>query len=161
MRDEKPRFDISTILPTMVYGPAMQQISDMSKLNASSKDIYRLIDGSEKEVPPTAVISWVDVRDVAKAHRLAYEKPEAGGQRYFTTASLYSFQQVVDIIRKDFPQLQSQTPRGTPGAGLIPNTFEVDDSKIKKELGMTFMPLEKSIHDMVEELLRIEKSIRE
>jgi hypothetical protein len=47
----------------MVYGPADQHVEDATKLNTSSADIYRLIDGSEKEVPDTSFWAFADVRD--------------------------------------------------------------------------------------------------
>lgn len=79
---------------------AMHHVNDMSKLNTSSKDVYRFMNGSEKEVPATKVHAWIDVRDVRKAHRLAYENFQAGGPRYLAAAGLYSYQQIVDIIKK-------------------------------------------------------------
>jgi nucleoside-diphosphate-sugar epimerase len=35
---------------------------------------------------------WVDVRDLATAHRLALEKPAAGGERLIVTAESYHWQ---------------------------------------------------------------------
>jgi nucleoside-diphosphate-sugar epimerase len=37
----------------------------------------------------------VDVRDLAVAHVLAYEKPEAGGQRYIIAKDNYDWQEVL------------------------------------------------------------------
>lgn len=47
----------------MVYGPIIHNVSSMESLNTSSADIYRLINGSEKEVPDTAFWAFADVRD--------------------------------------------------------------------------------------------------
>jgi hypothetical protein len=47
----------------MVYGPVLHRVSDVKSLNTSSADIYRLINGSEKEVPDTSFWAFADVRD--------------------------------------------------------------------------------------------------
>jgi hypothetical protein len=47
----------------MVYGPVLHNVSDAKALNNSSADIYRLIDGSEKEVPVNRFWGVADVRD--------------------------------------------------------------------------------------------------
>jgi nucleoside-diphosphate-sugar epimerase len=60
---EKPGFSIATVTPPMVYGPLLQGFDDMEKLNTSSMDIYRLFNGSLKEVPDTAFWTYCDVRD--------------------------------------------------------------------------------------------------
>ena len=156
---EKPNFTVSTICPPMVYGPVAHTVTNLSKLNTSAADIYRLINGSEKEVPPTSFYAFVDVRDVGEAHRLAYENPRSAGQRYLIASDNFSYQMICDIIRKDFPELKSKTPEGKPGSGLGAQVYHLDNSRAKKQLGMSFIPLEKTINDTVNELLRLEKDI--
>ncbi len=62
MRNQ-PNFDVTTLLPPMVYGPVVHHVNDVKSLNTSSGDIYRLINGSEKEVPDTSFWAFADVRD--------------------------------------------------------------------------------------------------
>lgn len=157
VKTQKPNFTVSTICPPMVYGPAAHTIDSLDKLNTSSADIYRLCNGSEKTVPDTQFFAWVDVRDVGEAHRLAYEKPEAAGERYFITNGNFTYQQICDIIRKDFPEKRSLTPEGTPGAPL-PDVYKVSNAKAKAELGLSFHSLETCIHDQVAEFLELEKT---
>lgn len=47
----------------MVYGPVIHRVGTVKDLNASSGDIYRLIDGSEKDIPDTSFWAFADVRD--------------------------------------------------------------------------------------------------
>jgi hypothetical protein len=61
----------------MIYGPPLHA-TNLEHLNNSSAEIYGPIDGSQKSVPETNFCAFVDVRDVAEAHRLAYEKSDAG-----------------------------------------------------------------------------------
>lgn len=159
---EKPNFDLATICPPMVYGPAVPdsiQSLDLDKLNTSSSDIYRLMNGSSTEVPDTAFFAFVDVRDVAEAHLKAYSVAAAGGQRYFTTGGRLTYQAVCDIIRKEYPQLKEKTPEGKPGYNG-PESYAVNGEKLTKELGIDYTPLDKSIKDMVDEFLVIEKRLK-
>jgi nucleoside-diphosphate-sugar epimerase len=115
-----------------------------------------LINGSEKEVPETAFFAFVDVRDVGEAHARAYETPEAAGQRYFITAGGYTYQQICDIIRKDFPEKKHQIPEGNPREPY-PDVYKVDNTKAKRELGLNFRDLHTCIRDQVAEFIEIEK----
>ena len=157
VEQEKPNFDVATICPPMIYGPNSHPVESMSKLNTSSADIYRLINGSSKEVPDTAFFAWVDVREVATAHRLAYEKSEAAGQRYFVTGGPYSYQEICDIVRKHFPEIKDKVPEGKPGSGNGGvKHYDLDNSKSRK-LGVEYRSLEQSMIDTTKNLLELEK----
>jgi nucleoside-diphosphate-sugar epimerase len=167
----QPNFNITTLCPPFIYGPLINHVSSLSSLNTSSNDVYRLFNGSEKEVPPTAFYSFVDVRDrksipsphntltltvpVADAHVLAYESSSAANQRFLTASSAYTYQQICDIIRAEFPELRESTPEGEPGAP-IPPVYSVDTSKATRELGAKFRPLMETIVDMVKSLRALE-----
>lgn len=148
-------FSLSTICPPMVYGPAIGALGILDKLNTSSADIYRLTNGSSSDVPETAFYAFVDARDVGEAHLKAYEVPEAAGQRYFTTAGRYTYQQICDIIRSEFPERQSKTPKGETGKAL-PAVYGVDASKAERELGVKFTGLKECIVDMVRQFAHYE-----
>lgn len=60
---DEPKFTISALCPPFIYGPLIHHVQNPKELNTSSNDIYRLFNGSEQEVPPTAFFSYVDVRD--------------------------------------------------------------------------------------------------
>lgn len=144
----------------MVYGPVEHNVESVDKLNTSSAEIYKLIDGSTNEVPPTIFWAFVDVRDVGDAHLKAFETPEAANERFYVTAGNFSYQMICDIIRKDFPQLREKTPEGKPGSGLGQEVYKVDNSKSKKVLGMNYRPLETTIHDQVASFLELEKKTK-
>lgn len=135
-------------------------IHDLKSLNTSSADIYRLINGSEKEAPSTAFFAFVDVRDVAEAHLKAYALKQAGGQRFFTTGGRFTYQQICDVIRKNYPELaaKGRTPEGKPG-DYGPESYDVSNAKASKELGIRFRDLETCVKDMVDEFLDVEKQL--
>ncbi|TVY49587.1 putative uncharacterized oxidoreductase [Lachnellula occidentalis] len=157
VKEHKPQFDVTTVCPPMVYGPSGSVVTDLDHLNTSAADIYRLMNGSCKEVPETSFFAWVDVRDVGEVHARAYESPEAAGQRYLAASGRYTYQKVCDIIRKDFPERRNLVPEGTPNAPF-PDVYGIDNSKVKKELGVEFRSLETSIHDMAVQFIEIEKA---
>ena len=53
VEQEKPNFTVSTINPPMIYGPLLNDES-LDHLNTSSQDVYRFMNGSQKEPGPTA-----------------------------------------------------------------------------------------------------------
>lgn len=152
-----PNFAISTVCPPLVYGPVAHGVADMSHLNTSAADIYRLMNGTSKEVPETSFWAFADVRDVAKAHRLAYESAAAAGQRYFITSGNFGYQQVCDVLRAKVPEVKDRTPEGKPGSGLGAEVYGVSNEKARRELGMSFRGLEECIVDMARSLLELEK----
>ncbi|RFU72883.1 cinnamoyl- reductase [Trichoderma arundinaceum] len=156
VKENKPNFSVTTLCPPMVYGPILHSVSDVKAMNTSSGDIYRLIDGSEKNVPDTLIWAFADVRDLAEAHLQAYEKPEAAGQRYLIATSSFSYQQICDIIRDKFPELRELTPKGNTGDPLPP-VYKLDNSKASAELGIKFRSLEETVVDMVNSFLKLRK----
>lgn len=160
VRTESPNFEITTICPPMIYGPIANPVTTMSQLSLSCADIYRLIDGTESDVPETDYSAFCDVRDVAKAHLLAFESPLAAGQRYLTSAGTFAYQDICDIVRARFPALRHKVPIGKPGTGVGEKCYAVDASKCSRELGMRFRGLEACVVDCVADLLRLEESWR-
>ncbi|KAI1115435.1 hypothetical protein F5Y14DRAFT_410558 [Nemania sp. NC0429] len=158
---EKPGFDIATINPPFVFGPVVPHLRSLADINTSNGNFAALIAGRWKqEVPPTTMYLWVDVRDVAKAHVEAMERPEAGNQRFFVTTGLYNNREIADIVRKNFPPLADKLPaEGNSGGdypeGNIDNVYKYDNSRATKVLGIDWIPLEKSVTDTVQSLLAV------
>ncbi|CAI9115301.1 OLC1v1016168C3 [Oldenlandia corymbosa var. corymbosa] len=88
--------NVITLLPSLVLGPLLQQDA-----NASSLIVIKLMTEGCEEVENKARPT-VDVRDVAEALLLLYEKPEAEG-RYICTSHPCSDGELVDILRKHYP----------------------------------------------------------
>jgi len=158
MESEKPDFSLTTLNPPMVYGPPLQDFESIDKLNTSSKDIYRLINDSEKAVPATGLPAYVDVRDLARAHVLAFTTPAAANQRYLVCGGPFTYQKFCDIIRANFPTLYESTPEGEAGAPFPP-MFTLSTTKIKNDLGMEFRSTEQTIVDTVTRLLELQKKL--
>ncbi|KAL2850622.1 hypothetical protein BJY01DRAFT_261408 [Aspergillus pseudoustus] len=158
---EKPSFDLAAICPPVIYGPNTNYTASLAALNASSADIYRLMAPASKssnDVPTNSYWTCVDVRDVAEAHLKAFQISEAGGQRFFIASGNFSYQQIADIMREEFPELRDRVPVGTPGAGLGGvELYEVDSSKSKRILGIKYRSLKETVIDSARSLLSLEQ----
>ncbi|EMG50562.1 hypothetical protein G210_2198 [Candida maltosa Xu316] len=150
---ENPGFSVSTVNPGMVLGPQAFPIRGRDKLNTSSEEINRLL----KLKPDSKIVNvestFVDVRDVAKAHIAAFEKDEAQGKRLLLIAESYNTQGLLNIVNKNFPELE--LPKGDPAKGdalkTAPDTWNTDVTK--KILGFDYIGLEESVRDSVSQII--------
>jgi len=151
------KFALAAIVPPWIIGPTVDgHIKSLKHLNVSTEVVWRLINGSTKEVPPTDFAGFADVRDVARAHLLAFEKEEANGKR-FLVGTHFDYQTACDILREKIPELRATVPEGKKGYGEIEPVYEVDGSRATEVLGLEYTPLEKSLVDTAEELMEADK----
>ena len=83
MERENPSFGLTVVAPGFIIGPPLNHYSNPSELNTSLKTLLGLI---TRALKAGAVVSgysplYIDVRDVANAHILASQEPEAIGKR--------------------------------------------------------------------------------
>ncbi len=168
VEEHEPGFDLVTINPFLVIGPSLTP-----EINQSNRVFIDLLTGA---FPGIMSIHWgfVDVRDVARAHRLAMEVPEAAG-RYICANETKSMREVVELLREqgygdyklpklgldcaagDFMAVLSSYfyPKGT-GSYLrthIGRTPQFDHTKIRQELGLEFIPVADTIRDTTNDLI--------
>ena len=148
-------FRITTLCPSMIYGPNPHTVNRFDDLSASLNEFYRLIDGSLQRIPRTCFYAFVDVRDVATAHRLAFESDSNENQRYLITSGYYSLGMICDIICAEFPETEDRVPRESHQAEDPMQVYAVSNEKSVRELGMTYRPLRETVMDTVSDLLRI------
>ncbi|KAH8100875.1 3-beta hydroxysteroid dehydrogenase/isomerase family protein [Cristinia sonorae] len=152
IRDKKPHFDLVTIIPPMVYGPIAHPISDISKLNMSNMDLWTIASG--KDYPEQRVPFWVDVRDLALAHVLALEKPEASNRRFIVTApEKFSHEAAANIMREEFTWAKDVVK--TEKSRSSPESFRLDGWTASKELGFTYRAFKESVVDSVKQFKEI------
>ncbi|XP_058735181.1 cinnamoyl-CoA reductase CAD2-like [Vicia villosa] len=133
--------DCIVMNPAMTIGPLLQP-----ELNESSTLILDLINGSETFM--NAAFAWINVKDVANAHILAYEDPSASG-RYCLSERVIHFSELTKILRDMYPTLR--IPNKCADDKPLRQTFQVSKEKAKK-LGVEFIPLEVSLRELVESL---------
>ncbi|KAL6622588.1 hypothetical protein ACP70R_032467 [Stipagrostis hirtigluma subsp. patula] len=134
--------EIVTINPAMVIGPLLQPT-----LNTSAEAILKLINGSSSTYPNFS-FGWVNVKDVALAHILAYEIPSANG-RYCMVERVIHFSELVPMIRKMYPTIP--LPDKCADDNPFVPAYQVSKEKIRS-LGIELIPLETSVKETIESL---------
>ncbi|KAL3529915.1 hypothetical protein ACH5RR_009237 [Cinchona calisaya] len=133
--------DMVAINPAMVIGPLLQPT-----LNTSAAAILNLINGAETF--PNATFGWVDVKDVANAHILAFENPLASG-RYCLVERVAHNSKIVKILHELYPSMKLPE-KCADDKPFVPE-YQVSKEKAKS-LGLEFTPIEQSIKETVESL---------
>lgn len=164
-QQEQDRWDMVTIHPGLVLGPSLTSASDSASLS-TMKQFY---DGTMLAGAPDMATGVVDVRDVADAHLRAGFTPEAHG-RYIANADTLTFLEIGKILRRRFGPFYA-FPRMTapkvafkaiaPVVGLtrkfvdrnVGYPLAFDNTRSRKELGLTYRPVEQTIADHFQQML--------
>lgn len=138
-------FELATINPVMVYGPPISGSAHLKNLGQSLGETYQLMNNSPEEVPPTRMPVFVDVQDVALAHRLAYETKEPG--RFLMCEGHYTYAGVCQLLCKELPAIEDRIPQVTQeDVDGVPH-YSVDTTRAKMILGIKFRPFEQTFGD--------------
>ncbi len=164
---KRPAFDLVAINPFMVIGPSLGP-----SLNTTNEMIRDIMIGV---YPGIIDINWgfVDVRDVAKAHLLAMETDTASG-RYLCSAEAMHMRELVALLNSSgfdsyaLPKVNLTGKMGTllmkllsftqpKNIGMyirttIGRTMRYDNSKIRRELGLSFRPIKESLIETVKNM---------
>ncbi|KIK20840.1 hypothetical protein PISMIDRAFT_574291 [Pisolithus microcarpus 441] len=146
-------WDLTVLNPTYVFGPAIQEVAGPTSLNFSARMFYDHVADSSKAAKQSLSIStftWVDVRDVAKAHRRALEIPEARSERIIISAGPWRWQDFIDTANSldPSPQLSKPLPKGNPGVGLqLPCMNNFDNTKSQRILGVEYRSMAEMTRD--------------
>lgn len=149
---EKPNFTLTTLNPPLVLGPVVHYLTSLDSLNTSNELVRDMIAGKfREELPPTRVVIWVDVRDLALAHVRAIERPEAAGKRVLVTAGFFRNSDIADIAKRRFPELKDKLPESYE---QVPKEFpfKIDNRRSKEVLGIEYRDLEETVVDLVKSL---------
>ncbi|MED6172991.1 hypothetical protein PIB30_055173, partial [Stylosanthes scabra] len=130
--------DMVCINPGMVAGPLLQP-----EINFSVTPILNLINGTKTF--PNLSYPWVNVKDVANFHILAYEVASASG-RYCLAERVVHFSELATLLCNLYPTLQIAN-KCEDDKPYVP-TYQVSEKA--KSLGIRFIPLEVTLKETVE-----------
>jgi nucleoside-diphosphate-sugar epimerase len=166
--DSQSQFDLVTINPSFVLGPMLNPKFTTSE---SFTILKQMGDGTMKAGAPKMGVGLVDVRDVADAHFLAGFTPEAKG-RYITSGHNTNFLEMALTLQDKFGADYGIPKKPLPkwllsligpmvnkafSRKFIKNNVNVewkaDNSKIKSDLGMKFMPIKTTMEDSFQVLV--------
>ncbi|OBT64674.1 hypothetical protein VE03_05868 [Pseudogymnoascus sp. 23342-1-I1] len=164
LEDNKTSFDMTVLNPDVVIGPMIHNVSEPGKVNETNRfTIVRFLDGTRTGVEGWELpfYSFVDVRDVSRAHLLSLDSPKTSNQRVDLVNAHISPQLVVNIIRKNFPELKSRVPEGNPSQ-IVPDGIQMSRWNNEKSFRVfgndwTYRDLETSVVDTVKNILTLEK----
>jgi len=171
MKEHKLNFDLVTILPFIVWGPAL------SSGPSESLNLFTNMINGGFPVIMSLDFGIVDVRDVALAHILAIETPQASG-RYVCFDNKITMRELIQMIRQVLPdptyaaKLPTTHADCSGGDALLKlfanfqesgvrdylqktvgKTLQWDASKIKRDLGINFKPIQETVKDTVNFLI--------
>ncbi|ODV66092.1 NAD(P)-binding protein [Hyphopichia burtonii NRRL Y-1933] len=154
VKENKVNFKINYINPSFVFGPQAFPVSN-NELNTSSEVINSFLKLSSPNDPiPSTAGGFVDVRDVAKAHLVAFEH-NLQNQRLILNAGRFNSQTILDVLHENFPELDSKLPVGTPGSDKeeLKQYATIDNSKTKQILGFPLIGIKETVVDSVKQIL--------
>ena len=155
IKENKATFDLVTLNPTLILGPMLQPT-----LNESSKVILDLIKAGPDFELPNSSGTFVDVRNVAVAHVLAFENPSAAGRHLLISECAFRIK-VADILRPLCPEHNppSKVSKEEPAPSFIgpaqPAEVLFNCDKAKK-LGIEFISLQDMLKETVASLRKFE-----
>ncbi|KAI0391862.1 3-beta hydroxysteroid dehydrogenase/isomerase family protein [Xylariaceae sp. FL0594] len=156
VEDEKPNSTLTSMNPPMVYGPVIHHLSSLDSINTSNARFVSLVKGSPTTpCPPTVNYLFVDVRDLALAHVLALQKPEAANQRFLITAGNYSNAEIAQTIAQEYPEYADRMPTGEalkPGERPATGVNGYDNRKSIEVLGMEYRSLKDSVVGVIDSI---------
>jgi nucleoside-diphosphate-sugar epimerase len=161
------RWDLVTVNPPLVLGPGINPRGTSESFNI----MKHFGDGTLKAGAPRIGFGVVDVRDIAEAHYRAGFTPEAKG-RYIVSGHNSDLAELAALLRGHFgdrypiptrtmpkwlvwlfgPMLDRSVTRKFVSANIgLPLRF--DNSKGRRELGLTYRPLEQTVVDFFQQMV--------
>ncbi|KAF9517344.1 hypothetical protein BS47DRAFT_1359638 [Hydnum rufescens UP504] len=113
IKEQKPSWDLVTILPPFIWGPYIHQPAKPHFGSSPGLLLDRIFTR-----PDTSGANYddsCDVRDTANIHVLALENPDAGGERVLVSTDSFAWQDIYDIFHSaGFPNVNvpGKTTRG-------------------------------------------------
>jgi nucleoside-diphosphate-sugar epimerase len=164
IQESQSDWELVVLNPSFVLGPSLSPSSASESLTI----IKTLLSGKAYPAAPFLHFGFVDVREVALAHRLALESEEASG-RHILSACTAGLLDIAQIVRKKFPgkYLSPFLIAPKPVFYLIGwifgmsfkftqrnigYTLVLNNSKSKEALGLQYRPLEDTVVDMVQQM---------
>jgi dihydroflavonol-4-reductase len=157
--------DVAVICPGIVLGPLLT-----NEWSLSAEAIKKLIDRAVPAVPDIR-IAPIDVRDVATSQVRAMTAPEASGQRLICSIESHDFRELALILADHLAPQGFKIPTGRLPNFVVPviaiwdkqarlilpdvgQPLEIDNSKIKRVLGLAPRDLREMTVSMADSMIR-------
>uniref|UniRef100_A0A453Q0T8 NAD-dependent epimerase/dehydratase domain-containing protein n=3 Tax=Aegilops tauschii TaxID=37682 RepID=A0A453Q0T8_AEGTS len=137
----KRGLELAVVVPAVTIGPSLQQT-----LNYSTDHVARFLTGAKPAYQNT-VTGYIDVRDVARAHALVYEHPDARGHRYLCVSAVLHRTDFVGLLRDLYPQYPVTAKYEDDGKPTA-SPYRFSNQRLR-DLGLEFTDMRTSLYDTV------------
>ena len=162
LKEESPKFTLAVIHPVYVFGPQAFDEDARGSLNLTAEMIGSILKLGPSDAVPQANGPFIDVRDVAKAHIVLFEK-DFSGTRNLLYEGAFSLAGALGQSRREFPQLQSTLPNVSAeeiekyDSAAKTQSNVLNNEATKKRLGFKFTSFEVSVSDSIKQILDANK----
>ncbi|KIW34972.1 uncharacterized protein PV07_01701 [Cladophialophora immunda] len=158
VEEEKPSFTVTNFMPPLIFGPMLQKVGGVEKINFSNGLIYGIMNSRKGEggkVPATAFPGCIDVRDLAKVQIAALRNPRAANKR-FVVGHPMIFNQIADALRKESAlNISDRIGEDNDEASTL-TLPRLDTKDVDEVFQYEWTPLEVTVRDTAAALLKIE-----
>ena len=139
-----------TILPSWVIGPPVSALTESVGLKLIKSWFNTAEDGGIDRLS----VNVVDVRDVAKAHLAAIERPMVHGRYIVSLPDVLSSLDLVQALQRLYPGRRLASKYGEGGAEVAA-VGPLDNSRAVRELGVKLTPLDQVLQDTVDRMMEL------
>ena len=161
------RWDLITMNPGFILGPSLTNRVDSFSINT----IISMLNGKNKSGVPDLAFPVVDVRDVAKAQILGAFNPNAKGRHILSSGKPLFLLEIAQILKEEYgnkylvptkvvpkPLMYMAAPFMKIKWSFLRNNLgirpELDNSYSRKDLGIKFIPIKKSIIEHAGQIIK-------
>ncbi|KAF1997641.1 NAD(P)-binding protein [Amniculicola lignicola CBS 123094] len=164
VKKENPKFAVTVFLPALIFGPPIQAVSSVKKLNFSTNVVYSMFNGTQEEIPNTHAgmfPSYIDARDLAYAHVKALTTPAAANKRFLVGGEPLTATKIVKTLEglaeTSLPELKGRFPKDT-GKDTNITYPRIRAEEGNEVLGMKLRTAEETFGDLARKVLELEKA---
>lgn len=153
MEHVNPTFCVNIINPSFAFGSKGFGEDAAGDFNASITLFVSVFTLKPEESVIGYGKSFIDVRDLAKAHVYAFENDDINRQRLLMHEEDWSCQKILDILHENFPQVSGKLSKGE--SGKYESNFYIENSKTRNTMSFNFNGLKTSVVDLYNQYLKV------
>lgn len=163
VKNSAPKIELTTINPVLVLGAPLD-----NNFGSSISVVERILKGKDPMLPDIK-FAIVDVKDVAFMHIAAITNEATKGERLLASSETFSFVQIAKVIKSIYPKSKVKTTQAPSLLIKFLSLFDgeikavlpllgkpvlVSAAKAKRLLGISFIPVQVTIRDSADYLVK-------
>jgi dihydroflavonol-4-reductase len=163
VKSDAPEIALTTINPVLVLGVPLDK-----NFGSSISLVERILKGSDPMLPDLK-FAIVDVRDVAKMHVDAVKNDATKGERILSSSETKSFVEMAKFLKSVYPKSKVKTAQAPTAIikalslfdgsiktilPLLGKPMRISNAKAKRLLGINFIPVEVTLRDSADYLIK-------